>query len=52
VGENSVHLAANFPCSPCLNRTCHYQGESIVKPACYGTVTPERVFAALQTINL
>lgn len=47
LGARSVHVTAHFPCSPCLNRTCTYKGVSDVKPACYGTVPPVRVWEAV-----
>lgn len=47
LGKQSVLLAARFPCSPCLNRVCTFQGVSSVTPACYETVLPSRVFEAL-----
>lgn len=49
VGNHSVHLAANFPCAPCLSRTCDYKAPSAVHPACYGTVPPANVW---RTISL
>ena len=47
LGKHSVHLRAQFPCAPCLNRTCYYKQSSIVVPACYTTIMPEMVFAAV-----
>ncbi len=47
LGPASTHLAADFACAPCLNRTCTYQGSSDVQPACYATVAPARVWDAL-----
>jgi len=47
LGQSSVHLAADFSCSPCMSRTCAYKGEAEVTPACYTTVSPERVWRAL-----
>lgn len=40
-------LIANFPCAPCLKRTCQYKGPAAVKPACYATISPQRVWDAL-----
>lgn len=48
LGPAAHNLAAKFPCSPCLNRTCTYKEPSVVVPACYGTVPPAAVFAALR----
>lgn len=47
VGAKAVHLAADFPCSPCYARVCQYRKPSIVKPACYGTLPPEKVWEAV-----
>jgi len=55
LGNHSIQLAADFPCSPCLNRECSYRKPSEVTPACYGTIPPERVWgelrAAVKTIK-
>lgn len=50
LGKVSVHLAADFPCSPCLSRECHYRKFAEVKPACYTTVLPAHVWAALNKL--
>lgn len=47
LGQSSVHLSADFPCSPCMNRICTYKEPAPVTPACYTTVKPERVWLAL-----
>jgi len=47
LGEASVLLRTDFPCSPCLNRQCQYQGASEVKPACYETISPLNVLEVL-----
>lgn len=44
VGVKQVHLDANFSCAPCLSKMCQYQGPSAVMPACYTTLSPERVW--------
>lgn len=46
-GRGQIHLAAQFGCAPCLRRDCNYQGRASVTPACYETVSPERVWQAL-----
>ena len=46
-GRNQAHLAAQFPCAPCLQKTCTYAGDSEVQPACFSRLPPEPVFAAL-----
>lgn len=50
LGESSMHLAADFPCAPCLNRTCTYKKFSAVTPACYGTISPERVWDTMERL--
>ncbi len=47
VGERAVNLAAHFPCSPCLKRNCTYTKPSVVVPACYETVPPEKVWECI-----
>jgi heptosyltransferase-1 len=50
LGDASIHLSADFACAPCLRRECNYKKPAEVTPACYTTVTPERVWAALSKI--
>ena len=50
LGANTYHLSAQFPCSPCLNRICTFKEASLVSPACYATVPPERVFETLKPL--
>jgi heptosyltransferase-1 len=50
LGKKSLHLAAQFPCSPCLSRICTYRLPSEVKPACYATLQPVRVWMGLQSL--
>jgi heptosyltransferase-1 len=47
LGESSVLLSADFPCSPCLSRLCTYREPAPVTPACYGTVPPLKVWSVL-----
>lgn len=51
LGPSSIHLRAQFPCSPCLNRICSYREPSAVTPACYTTVPPMQVWTSLQTFE-
>lgn len=51
IGDQSVHLAAAFPCSPCVNRECTYRQAAAVTPACYTTVSPARVWQALTQLS-
>jgi heptosyltransferase-1 len=47
VGDAQLHLQADFPCAPCQERNCSYQGAAAVFPACYGSLTPARVWQTL-----
>jgi len=47
VGEAQSHLRASFPCAPCQQRQCHYEGKAEVFPACYGELPPTRVWQVL-----
>jgi heptosyltransferase I len=49
-GKASVHLVADFPCAPCLRRTCTFKGSSTVTPACYATLTPTHVWQTLTRV--
>lgn len=46
LGTRSIHLSANFSCSPCLSRNCHYQKTNSTPP-CYDTVSPTMVYQTL-----
>jgi len=48
LGQSSLHLATQFACSPCLSRTCTYREQREVTPACYTSLKPDRVWAAIQ----
>jgi len=49
-GAHQVHACAEFPCAPCLQRTCSYQGEAEVSPACFQSLPPETVWEMLQEL--
>ena len=49
-GAASLSLAAEFPCSPCLQRTCTFRSPSTETPACYTTIPPERVWTTIQNL--
>jgi heptosyltransferase-1 len=51
VGKHSIVLNTDFPCSPCLKRECTYTQPAEVKPACYATVPPEKVWQTLSRIK-
>lgn len=50
VGANQTHMAADFPCAPCLQSECTYQGKAEVFPACFATINPQRVWQQLATV--
>jgi heptosyltransferase-1 len=50
LGPDQIHLAADFPCSPCRNRICTYRGPAAVEPACYSTIPPERVWREIERL--
>jgi heptosyltransferase I len=55
VGDAQLHLQASFPCAPCQERKCRFQGAAEVFPACYGSLSPARVWqtlAANMTMNI
>jgi heptosyltransferase-1 len=48
-GNRQTALKAQFPCAPCLNRSCTYQGPiTHPQPACATTLPPETVWQTLQ----
>jgi heptosyltransferase-1 len=52
IGPGQIHLAANFPCSPCRGRTCAYRGPAEVRPACYASVPPALVWGKVKPLLL
>jgi len=48
LGEQQFNLSADFPCAPCLKRQCAYRKPASEWPACFTTVSPDRVWAALE----
>ncbi len=49
MGQSQIHLTANFSCSPCFRRECIFRQEQ-KNPPCYTTLSPEKVWLALQTL--
>lgn len=59
-GGAAVNLASNFPCAPCLRRTCAWDGAPEhaegpdgafpVQPPCFNRITPELVWEQLRGI--
>lgn len=52
LGQAGYNIKADFSCSPCLNRECRFKGASLVKPACYAKIKPDRVWRQLLQHNL
>lgn len=50
LGQSQVSLVADFPCAPCLQRQCSFKGTADTQPACYSTITPERVWETLSML--
>jgi heptosyltransferase-1 len=50
LGPNSLHLATQFACSPCLARDCTYREAAEVTPACYATIPPALVWQTLKSV--
>lgn len=56
-GSRVRNLQADFPCSPCLERTCRYRGPvphqdgEAVMPACYAMLPPDAVWSAAREIG-
>lgn len=49
LGPRQRNLAAEFACAPCMQRDCSYRVDTPVRPACFMSLDPRRVFAALRT---
>jgi heptosyltransferase-1 len=47
LGNGQVHMQAQFPCAPCVNKKCSYSGTATVYPACYATINPGKVWLEL-----
>ena len=47
LGHHQLPLQARFDCAPCMRRTCHYQGQSTVDPACFSQLPPALVWERL-----
>ena len=50
IGNFQKHLQAKFECSPCLRKTCTYNGGSNSEPACFEQFSPTRVWQELEQI--
>jgi heptosyltransferase-1 len=50
VGDNQHHFAAQFPCAPCLQSKCTYTQLTDVFPACFGTISSNKVWIELNSL--
>jgi heptosyltransferase-1 len=51
VGRSQVHLAASFPCAPCLSRKCKIADEAYAqKPPCFTTLPPKLVWETVSQL--
>lgn len=48
VGLHQIHLAADFPCAPCLSKTCRHQTAQPPQPPCFAQISPDQIFERLQ----
>ena len=48
LGKNQVHLAMDFECAPCYQKTCQYKGEGAITPFCFSMNPPETVWKTLK----
>jgi heptosyltransferase-1 len=60
-GRSQVHLASDWPCAPCLQKTCTYQPTAEDKrqfdlrqeqPLCFTRLNPQRVALQLEALLL
>lgn len=49
-GSQQKLMQANFPCAPCLKKRCTSQRASTVIPACYESLSVEKVWEQLQEL--
>ena len=52
-GPRARSLAAEFPCAPCVQEKCTYQGNlgQGVNPPCFSSLKPHRVWQALMEVT-
>ncbi|MCB1801351.1 MAG: lipopolysaccharide heptosyltransferase I [Gammaproteobacteria bacterium] len=48
LGPRQKNLAAEFECAPCMQRICSYTAATPVRPACFMSLDPRRVFTELE----
>lgn len=44
-GQHQYHLISEFACAPCLKRECPIEKGRSIKPPCFESLTPQRVWA-------
>lgn len=58
-GANQLHLAADFPCAPCLKKHCTYEASAaeraaadfaLAQPRCFTRLPPARVWQAVRSL--
>ena len=49
VGQLQSNLQAEFECAPCMLKECNYTGVTDVSPACFASLSPDVVWATLQS---
>jgi heptosyltransferase-1 len=49
MGQLQSNLQAEFECAPCMLKECSYSGATDVSPACFSSLAPEVVWAALES---
>ncbi len=48
VGPRQQNLESNLACAPCLKHSCPRPGQGLVEPACFESLSPQRVWRALE----
>lgn len=47
IGDNQIHLSAQFDCAPCSQQRCTYNKTNSVTPACFAALSAEQVWEKL-----
>lgn len=50
MGQKNLCLQTEFDCSPCLKKKCEYNSESLISPACYQQLPPEKIWSKLRSL--
>lgn len=51
LGNAQKVLQVQFPCAPCMLKTCSYRGPRPVEPPCFQTLPPEKVWSQIQALR-